>query len=290
MTRRVLIGSTLALALVASLPGCKDNEESFYIEHMKRISDPPECKYSTGDAFVPSITVDLAMAQAYDFYGEFQVTNALMAREDYDNLKAESNGILIDGSEVAITGPGGAEAGASEFRTVDMYLEAETTNVVPGITIPESIFAGLAASLDCPTAYDSASAIAAAVYAGEQPTYPQSYSLGSGYATVRFVGHTLGDVEVETNPFTIAVAFCCNCFISWGSCVNPCNGFCGVVETDSCAPGIDELANVSCSAWMSNFYDPFATWTQTNEVELADGGTGNETSEVNCANCTASAE
>jgi hypothetical protein len=277
MTRTVLVGSTLALVLVvASLAGCKDNEESFYIEHMKAIPDAPECKYSTGDPAIIGVGVDLARRQAYDFFGGFQVTNALMAREDYDNLKAESNGIFVDGSETEVT-IGGESAGGSAYSSSSVFIDAETTDVLMALVIPSGVFDELAASYSCPSATDMFAEMATnlATYGGLAST-PTGYSplLDSGYVTVQLLGHTQGGVEVETNRFTVIANFCCGCTIDFSACDTPCDMFCGTPAAIavSCATGVNEPALADCAGFASG---SGAEWPD----DSADGGV------ADCDNC-----
>ena len=255
MTRTVLVGSALALILVAaSLAGCKDNEESFYIEHMKAIPDAPDCKYSTGDPWIAGVSVDLARRQGVDFFGAFQTTNALMAREDYDNLKAESNGIFVDGSETVVT-VGGGSAGGSAYSGVQVFLAAETTDVIPGIVIPSAVFDSLASDYSCPSANDMLDEMAANMSESGAPSAPTGYSslLDSGYVTVQLLGHTQGGIEVETNEFTVIADFCCGCTIDFSSCNTPCEMFCGdpVAVTASCATGVNESTPFVCMGYWS---------------------------------------
>lgn len=270
MTRTVLTGTALALLLAAALGGCRDNEESFYIEHMKAISDPPDCKYSTGDAYRHGVTVDLALRQDADFFGHFQTTNALMAREDYDNLKAESNGIFVEGSEAVVT-VGGQSVGGSAFSNAEIYIGPETTNVLPAIAIPGDVFQALADYYECPTADEMLAAMSAELLATGVTGGPEQYSplLSTGYVTVRFVGHTQGGTDVETNGFTFTVDFCCGCAVDWYSCDTPCEMFCDQPSdaVTMCEWGVDVEEALGCTGWDLN---PAADWP-TEDVTV-DGG------------------
>jgi len=243
MTRTVLTGTALALALSLSLGGCKDNEQSFYIEHMKVLPDPPECKVSTGDAVLPEIIVDLALAGYGDFFAWFQVTNGMMAREDYDNLKAESNGIFVDGAESALS-IGDSPAGGEE-TDVNMYIEPESSSILPGILLTAQGFADLAAANGCLPVSEQGTAVRADLADGNLDNPPTSEILGTGYGRVRFVGHTQGGIDVETNPFTFAVSLCCNCYVNWSEVADPCSGFCQEVsEYTTCAWGVNSGNNL----------------------------------------------
>lgn len=268
MTRAVSIGLALALGLAAALGGCHNNEESFYIEHLKALPDPPDCKVSTGDPVIPEITVDLALAGSYDFYAWFQVTNALMEREDYDNLKAESNGIFVDESQSTVSI--GGQTGGGESREVNIYIAPETTAVIPGITISAQAFQDLAASMGCAPVWETGAVVHADIAAdGTLDNLPESLSLGTGYGNIRFVGHTQGGTEVETNRFSFAISLCCNCYVDWGEVVDPCTAFCeDITDYTSCAPGVNAGSNPYPGHNVT--HDPSAEWDGTN---TADAGT-----------------
>lgn len=284
--RTVFLGTVIALALAAAIAGCKENEETFYIEHMKSMPEPPDCEVSAGDPETAGVMLDMAAGPAFDFYGYFLVKNALVARQNYDNLIAESNGIFVDGSEVILTLPGGGSAGGSEYRSVEKYIPPETSDVVPGITIPATAMDSLRGELGCQSAADTATQLASAIYSGGEVVAPGTEMYGGGYGTIQFVGHTQGDVEVDTPEFTFAVQLCCNCSINWDACVaNPCNAFCVEGENASCALGVND--SVSCSYWMSQLYDPDLTWTEIDpNGDLPDGGVGPVEVQVNCSTCT----
>jgi hypothetical protein len=280
MTRAVLIWSALALLLAASLAGCKDNEESFYIEHMKKIADPPDCKYSNGDPAISTITVDLSLRQAGDFFGFFQVTNALMAREDYDNLKAESNGIFVDGSEAVVT-VGDESVGGSTFSGATYFINAETTDVMPSIAIGSSVFGDLAAEFSCPYIDDMLGEMVMNLLATGETGLPAGYSdlLGSGYVTVRLLGHSQGGIEVETNQFTVAANFCCGCMVDLSTCASPCGMFCEEPEQnpETCQWGIDSWG-LTCTGAA---YNLSADW-ENDEPDVVDGGTELSDCELEC--------
>jgi hypothetical protein len=242
--RTVILGSLAALFLTMALAGCKDNEQSFYIEHMKVVPDPPDCAYSAGDAVSGGLAIDLAFSQQDDYFAWFQTTNALVARENYDNLVSESNGIFVDGAEAQLA-IGGAAIGSTAYRTLEMYLEPESSDVIPAIAIPVEAFQELQSGFGCAPASETAAAVAADLEAdGVLDNVPSSYMVGTGTITVRILGHTQGDVEVETNPFSFPVEICCNCYIDWAECADPCTAFCeDPAEYSSCAAGINSGGN-----------------------------------------------
>jgi len=268
--RTVILGSLTALCLAAALAGCKDNEQSFYIEHMKALPELPDCEVSSGDPAIIGLGVDLALAGTGDYYGYFQTTNALVARENYDNLISESNGIFIDGAEASVE-IGGAAAGGTEYRTLDQYLEAESTDVIPAITISAQSFSALSGSLSCPSLSSTVSSVRADLMAdGVLDTVPTSGDVMTGTGTVQLFGHTQGDIDVETNQFSFPIHVCCGCSIDWSQCANPCTAFCTESESTatSCSLGINASESLDCAALL---YNPTAEWNDPS----ADGGVGN---------------
>jgi hypothetical protein len=270
----VLTGTALALALALSLGGCKDNEQSFYIEHLKVLPEPPECKYSTGDQVATGFTIDLAVDREQDFYGGFQVTNGLMAREDYDNLKAESNGIFIEEAE-AVINMGGSSVGGSISRRVEQYLAPESSNVIMGIVIPAELKVALADALGCQSIEDAADAYTDSYDNGSFGPAPTDETYAAGYGEVRFLGHTQGGIDVETNSLSFAIQPCCNCYVDWNLCNDECGTFCEGENTtiSYCegAMGINVAPDLPCNHWTTN---TGATW------DTADGGVGD------CLTCT----
>jgi hypothetical protein len=279
MTRAATIGWALALVLATAVAGCKDNDQSFYIEHMKVLPDPPECKYSTGDSPETRLVVDLALVQTDDLFSGFQVTNALMARENYDTLKAESNGILVDGSETVVT-IGGSSFGGSVFRGVDAYIDAESTAVLEAIVIPGSVKAALAEGLGCPPVDAAGEAVANDLMADGLAIMPEPVYYEQGYGEVKFIGHTQGGTEVETNALSFAIQACCNCSVDWSICSDPCTALCTPADTYTYCVGAMGV-NVGDNQYPCNQVTnvPNADWTEMNDAGVP--------TEVDCTSCGA---
>ena len=110
---RVGISTALALVIAFVAGSCVDNEVTFFIEHMKVQPKPPGCTTNTGDEIAASGLVDLATATS--FGGWYYVTNHAMIREEYDNLRAETDGIFVDGMEAYVTTTLGTMIGSSEY-------------------------------------------------------------------------------------------------------------------------------------------------------------------------------
>jgi hypothetical protein len=242
-------GVTTAMAVltvVLAAAGCVENEQSFYIEHVKVLADPPGCESSSGDAKAASAVLDLALAEAYFSY--FYVTNGTMVRKEHDNLRAESDGILIDGMEVYVTAVDGSLVGGSEYYQFQMYLGPDSSDIAPGYVIPSAVVQSLADGLGCTRAEELAQEIFGPTQSGG-PELPAGYfqdilaaiesDAGSVYSVVRFLGHTQGGNEVETNEYSFLVQLCCNCMIEWQNCATGYGAYCEAPATyQSCNPGV----------------------------------------------------
>ena len=86
--------TVMALSIVLVILGCVDNDVTFFVEHVKVQPEAPQCSTSAGDDFAPSGLVDLGVASS--FFNYYYVTNAAMLREDYDNIRAETDGIMVE--------------------------------------------------------------------------------------------------------------------------------------------------------------------------------------------------
>lgn len=255
--------TTLAALVVgaAVVAGCVDNDQSFYIEHIKMQPEAPGCEANPGDPYAASGMLDLAARNG--FSGWYYVTNGVMIREDYDNLDAESDGIFVDGMEVYVTAADGTLVGGSEYFQMQMFIEPEQSAVVPGVSIPASVVAELADAYGCPYAgsYDLVD-----VFNGDEEG-PVVEHYGAVYSVVRFLGHTQGNYDVETQNYTFPIELCCNCLIEWDNCTDPCGAFCDEVEEpELCTGGVANgtaLQN-DCRGY---YHNESAEWLQQ-----ADGG------------------
>ncbi len=218
--RSVLTAMTLSAGLIAA--GCVDNEQSLYIEHIKMQPDPPACEVNSGDARAASGVLDLAIAWSYS--GWYYVTNGTMAREENENLRAESDGIFIEGAEVFVTGAGGSTVGATEYFEFQHYIPPESSDVVAAVTVPASVVAGLADELGCQRVenFDMEEYLQT-----EGMTLPRTEYYSAIYSNVRFLGHTQSAVyDVESQVYSFLIQPCCNCLMDWSNCTTGCSAFC----------------------------------------------------------------
>jgi len=236
--------AVLAVGLAAG--SCVDNEQSFYIEHIKVLADPPSCESNTGDAKASAALLDLALADS--FRGYYYITNGTMIRKGHDTLKAESNGILIDGMEVYVINVDGALVGGPEFFQFQGYLAPDSSDIAPGYVVPASVVRTLADAHGCKSAADLAVDVFGSTGAGV-PELPGGfyqavldeieYDLPAIYSVVRFLGHTQGGKEVETNEYSFMVQLCCNCLVNWHNCFSGKGAYCEEPEEyQTCNEGV----------------------------------------------------
>jgi hypothetical protein len=230
---RVGLGTALALMVVASVGSCVDNEVTFYIEHMKVHPSPPSCVSSTGDEVAASGTVDLALAGG--FFGYYYVTNHAMIREEYDNLRAETDGIIVDGMEVSVVD---AETGASvgdpvsEYYEYERFIPPESSDIVPAVVMSQSVTERLREIYDCPSAVSWVENEYLEYLDDDHwdPTPPTREYFGAVYSKVRFIGHTQGGKDLETPEFSFLIDLCCNCLFDYANCLSGCGAFCETPE------------------------------------------------------------
>ncbi|HUT77002.1 MAG TPA: hypothetical protein VM285_04910 [Polyangia bacterium] len=242
-------GVTTAMAVLViglAAAACVDNEQSFYIEHVKVLAEPPGCESNSGDAKAASALLDLALADSYFSY--YYLTNGTMLRKEHDNLRAESDGILIDSMEVYVVNIDGELVGGSENYEFQMYLAPDSSDIAPGYVIPAEVVQTLAAGLGCTSAQDLAQEVFGPTAAGNPELASGFYQdiieaidddVGAVYSAVRFLGHTQGGNDVETNEYSFLVQLCCNCLVNWQNCATGNNAYCvAPTEYQSCNPGV----------------------------------------------------
>lgn len=296
----VRVGLALSFFVFTVAAGCVDNEQSFYIEHAKAPPDPPECTVSVGDAVAPAVSLDLSLADAPSMF--YLGTNALISREDYGNLRAESNGIMVDGYEVYTMDPMGGIVNGTEYFNYNHYLPPETSELLHATMISSGAVDALRATYGCTdlssvNVGDAVFFSALREYYLSVPTIPaivpdwvnegvaanqttinaliNSSSLDDAipdtiYSVVRFLGHTQGNKDVETPEFTFAVQPYCGPMGGWNPCLqNICYAFC---KDDAAFPATCDMglnARMSCA-------DYLAGASYTIQVETAESTSTNQ--------------
>ena len=238
---------------------CEPNEISFFVKHVKAMPTPPACSYSVSDESSPGIVVDLSLRTGVT--NAFLLKNALLAREDYDNLRAESNGIFAEGYEVAVNIAATNESvGGSKRYIQEYYLPPQTEDLMLAYTIPPDVVGQLADSLGC-LELNSDNYPENTVYGRGTDVNGAEISrgLGTAYSTIRFFGHTQGSTDVETQDFSFPIELCCGCVVNWSNCVSLCDRYCGSpVSIKSCNPAVlNGTERLDCRLLYNN---PDATW------------------------------
>jgi hypothetical protein len=278
----VRVGLAISVFVFAVASGCVDNEQSFYIEHVKSPPDPPECTVSVGDAVAPSVPLDLSLANAPSMF--YLGTNALISREDYGNLRSESNGIMVDGYELYTMDPLQGIVGGTEYFNYNHYMPPESSELLHATLITSGAIDALRASYGC-TELSYANVGEAVFYSGLReyflmdgaPDTPGWVNTGFAanqatinalantaavndslpgtiYSVVRFLGHTQGDKEVETPEFTFAIQPYCGPAGGWTPCLqNICYAFCtdDAAFPATCSVGLHP--QMACADYLTGF-------------------------------------
>jgi len=230
------------------LGGCKENEQSFYVEHIKMQPSPPDCTVGVGDEYSSAAHIDLAVANEYLAF--YLVTNGTMVRKDYDNLDNETDGIIIDGMETfTVTASGGQLVGSTEYFEFENFIPPESSEVIPAIVISASTLETLRTAYGCqPVVNVSANTVI-------QNGVPASSYISSVYSHVRFIGHTQGNIDVETPEFSYLIELCCNCHVNWEPCRSKCEFYCEDYEKpETCNLGVKagNGSDVDCRYLLKN--------------------------------------
>jgi hypothetical protein len=263
---------------------------------MKVQPEAPTCSSSAGDDKASSGTIDLAIASSYAGY--YYVTNAAMEREANDNLRAETDGVFVEGAEVYVSaGEGGGMIGGSEYYLFNQFIGPESSDIVAAVAIPPTVVEELATQYGCTRAWSyGADDIYGAIEGAEAAWPPASEYYGYVYAVVRFIGHTQGGSEVMTQEYSFMINLCCNCLVEWNNCLTLCDAYCGDADDPTmCQPGV---ANGSGEGWDCRDigYGRYSQWTESEVVFIdpedvdsdSDSDTEMITVELDCENCSPS--
>lgn len=251
------------LTLAVVVLGCRENEISLFVEHMKVPPKAPNCSTTAGDAMTPGGQLDLSFRNPYANY--FLVRNSMMGREDYKNNRAESNGVFIEGVEVTVATADGTPIGAPEYHVYESYIEPESADIVFGVVVPQSVVDVLAQNNGCPalTAANFPPTDANGQF-DEAGTIKRGGAVSPNavdqvYASIRFLGHTNAGEDVETPTFTILIRVCCGCLVDWSGCDGTlCDRYCeDPDETEMCSLGVGAGgATYDCR----NLYTQIGSW------------------------------
>ncbi|MBN2803495.1 MAG: hypothetical protein JXR91_10395 [Deltaproteobacteria bacterium] len=251
-----------ALALISAIiaMGCVDNEESFYIEHAKSVPSD-SCEFNTGDPFSPTFSINLF--STINPGTAFLVTNALMKQEDQGTLKNESNGIMIDGFELYTLIPGQGAVGGTEYFKYNQYIAPDSSDIVIGDLMSSTVITTLKSSFGCHT-YSPNEIKEAILYPNDSGNKNVRHNLTVGdngnlanlpevmTAVVKFLGHTQGGKNLETQEFSVRLFMACGAYGGWDPCFdNGCTAFCNsaaALPAFGCDPGLNVA--YSCSDYL----------------------------------------
>ena len=240
-------------------------EPPWYIVHAVSQPAPPECMPSKEDPAVSTGLLDLSLGTAHSQF--FLMRNALESQGD--SLKAQANGIFIDGSEVSLSAEEGESLGTISALG-DGYIDPETSKVAFAELISDAQGEALATQYNC-LPMNSGN------YSWEEIPSNGDNPAGGILATIRvevsFFGHSNSDTFVETPPFDFDIRLCCGCLVSWAECTSACDAYCTPPEGSggTCTDGVgngDE--RVDCRQY---YYNPTATWDGQGTCSDNDGST-----------------
>lgn len=231
---------TTIAGLVWVLSGCAENDSGLYVEGVLSPRSP-SCEYAADPNAAMLFRGVLDVAFRHKYEGVVLVANQLTPRGKKNELRTETSGLRIRGSEVVLTTSQGSVL--DEFSVNGGgYIEASRSEA-PGYglaevtLIPPNRGAALANDLE-----------------GKRGT------IRTLIANVRVFGETLGRVEVTSADFTFPVDVCWGCLVEYpleaveplsdGSLV--CGGAAEGVTLQQCQPGQDERIDCRACAATSN--------------------------------------
>jgi hypothetical protein len=218
---------TAAMMILLCL-SCVDNDISFFIEHVKIHPKSPACTYNESDDVEFHGTLDVVFGNSYT--NGYLVRNQLMSREDYDNLKAETNGVLVDSYDVVLrTLETNEEIGVSDRLPSELYIPPESSDVVITEVLTPPIVSEIAASTGCLRLNRENYPEETMFEVGTRTDsngLPVPRELGTVNASLKFYGHSQGGKDVKTQRFTFPIRLCCGCLVKWSLCDELCGRYC----------------------------------------------------------------
>lgn len=193
--RRILPKAFAACALAAAtlpaIPGCADNDSILFVRQVMAV-ESPECFVQadpTGD-FRTGGALDVLFARSYS--AVLLVGNQLVERGSRDQLRTESNRIVLKGAEVRVFD-------ATENQLIAFTVPASgfvdpASGATPGF--------GLTSATLIPTT--TGDALFNQIALGESTTVT---------VTVRVFGDTLGGEEIESAELVYPIQVCKGCLV-----------------------------------------------------------------------------
>jgi hypothetical protein len=273
--RQNILMIVVATALLSA--ACADNEESFYIEHMKVSPDYPDCEVNTGDPVAARVYVNLFSLEDAPV-SAFYLTNALITTENPELLKLESNGIIIEGYELYTTIPGSGPIQGTEYFTRNHLIGPESSDIVFANILSDSTIDAMRAEWQCdgptPTRLKNVAMYGTTAQKQEAATQYLGWFDGgaptSVFSVIKFIGRTQGGKKVETQEFSFEIILDCGPYEGWASCfTDPCSTICSAGfggYNASCVRGLNHP--FTCADYIS----VIGTSVTGNIVETTDGG------------------
>jgi hypothetical protein len=224
----------LALGLCAVSACAENNQTMFVIGAISPVKDTQSgtCTYDpVGTRFNLNPRLDVGLSNGY--IANFAVENQLKAREDYQNARAESNVILVNGADVRVVD------GASELDFFPTVVSGSPMGPQHGRTaVPVQVISPKAAEQ-----------LRNTLKPGE---------VRQVISYLKLTGKTLGNENVETGEYQFVMYVCNKCLISFpadsrnpANPVNNCDNRASLPKeaTFPCLFGQDEVVDCRlCSA------------------------------------------
>ena len=112
--KSLILGGLGLVPLATLLPGCVENESSFFVERALRLGEDADCVYEVDLPSYATGEMDLSLTNTYGLM--VSVANQVQALGDPNLLRTETSYIRLEGAEVSIEGLAGASSAASNAR------------------------------------------------------------------------------------------------------------------------------------------------------------------------------
>lgn len=233
---KALLALGFALVLLTLGSGCEENWQSFYIEEVKALSDPPDCIAPSVESatYMSRGTLDVFLSRSYD--AALYVTNGLIPRNDPTLPVTESNGIFVQAAVVNIEpDPQCGVIPAVEFETtVAAFIEPSSAVTMGVLMVPASALLAAVPDLDPATGLPSPTG-------GGVSSCP--FGKANITAVVQLFGVTQGNIDVATQQFTFPITVCAGCLLFYppplGTDLGDCEATSPAITAQPCEIGED---------------------------------------------------
>ena len=184
------------LSCLLTLVGCVDDNVSVFISgNLAPMIEESSCAYDPGSTtFISSGKLDVAFGGSYEIHPIIQ--NQLQRRGV--SGRPETNGIHITRAEVTLEGLDG--------------LPLDFGGFLPNpFSVPTTVYIPPASSPDAPGAAAGSIVVVPADYTLSLPVAAGSTTTIT--ASVRLVGRTLGDIDIETGDWIFPIEVCNGCLL-----------------------------------------------------------------------------